>query len=228
MIDRLVTLHAHVGTWGWRLLKLHLLWLLHTLRGGVVLGVFPATAAVHEVLRRDLMSGDVAERHGLRAEFDAAWRANLRGANVLGYALTLLWAVLLAERQLLAGADAGASSGLAGAAGSLLWFAAAFLAVATALVWPLAAHYAEAPLLHLRRAATLVLARPATALVTASAGGVILAAYYLVPGLVPVLGVAAPALVTTYCLRRSGILPEPATSHDLTATPHDLTKESTV
>lgn len=217
MIDRLVTLHTRVGTFGWRLLKLHLLWLLHTLRGGVLLGAFPATAAVHEVLRRDLMSDDIAERRGLWAEFDAAWRANLRGANVLGYALTLLWAVLLVERQLLA----GAGSGLAGAAGSLLWFAAAFLAVASAQVWPLAAHYDEAPVLHLRRAATLVLARPATALVTAAAGGVILAAYYLVPGLVPVLGVAAPALATTFCLRRSGILPKPAT-------PHDLTKESTV
>ncbi|MCP2267202.1 YesL family protein [Promicromonospora thailandica] len=219
MIDRLVTLHTHVGTWGWRLLKLHLLWLLHTLRGGVVLGVFPATAAVHEVLRHDLMSDDVTERRGLRAEFDAAWRANLRGANVLGYALTVLWAVLLAERQALA----GAGSGLAGAAGSLLWFAAAFLAVATALVWPLAAHYDEAALPHLRRAATLVLARPVTALVTASAGGAILAAYYLVPGLVPVLGVAAPALATTYCLRRSGILPAPAS-----APSPDRMKESTV
>ncbi|MFI6426848.1 YesL family protein [Promicromonospora sp. NPDC050880] len=224
MIDRLVTLHTHVGTWGWRLLTLHLLWLLHTVRGGVVLGVFPATAAVHEVLRHDLMSDDIAERQGLLAEFDAAWRANLRGANVLGYALTLLWAVLLVERQLLA----GVGSGLAGAAGSLLWFAAAFLAVATAQVWPLAAHYDEAPLRHLRRAATLVLARPVTALGTASAGGVILAAYYLVPGLVPVLGVAAPALATTFCLRRSGILPTPATPHGRTAAPHDLTKESTV
>lgn len=217
MIERLVTLHTQVGTLGWRLLKLHLLWLLHTLRGGVLLGAFPATAAVHEVLRRDLMSDDISERRGIWTEFDAAWRSNLRGANLLGYSLTLLWAVLLVERQLLA----GAGSGLAGAAGSLLWFATAFLAVACALVWPLAAHYDEAPVLHLRRAATLVLARPVIALVTASAGGVILAAYYLVPGLVPVLGVAAPALATSFCLRRSGILPKSAPLHD-------PTKESTV
>ncbi|MFI2363368.1 YesL family protein [Promicromonospora sp. NPDC019610] len=217
MIDRLVTLHTHVGTLGWRLLKLHLLWLLHTLRGGVLLGVFPATAAVHEVLRRDLMSDDIAERRGLWKEFDVAWRANLRGANLLGYALTLLWAVLLAERQLLA----GAGTGLAGAAGSLLWFATAFLAAACAQVWPLAAHYDEAPVVHLRRAATLVLARPLIALTSASALGAVLAVYYLVPGLVPVLGVAAPALATSYCLRRSGILPKSATLHD-------LTKESTV
>jgi uncharacterized membrane protein YesL len=216
MIDRIVTLHTLVGTLGWRLLKLHLLWLLHTLRGGVVLGAFPATAAVHEVLRHDLMSDDLSERCGLWTEFDAAWRSNLRGANVLGYALVLLWAVLLTEQQLLA----GTSNGLAGAVGSLLWFAMAFLAIAGALVWPLAAHFDEAPAALLRRAAMLALGRPLIALASAAALGGVLAVYYLVPGLVPVLGVAAPALVTSFCLRRSGILPEPAPLHS-------LTKEST-
>ncbi|TDE89187.1 DUF624 domain-containing protein [Occultella glacieicola] len=204
---RLLGWHTRAGEVGLRLLLLNLLWLLYTLRGGIVLGLFPATAAVHAVLRRDAMGHDGGTRPGLRAEFAAAWRSELRSANVIGYLLAVAWAVLLTEHRVLT--DGGAQ-GLAAGVAAVLWFAAAFLFVVSAVVWMLAVHFDEGPLVTLRRAVLLALARPLTALGAAAILAVTLCVYYVVPGLIPVFGVAVPAMLTCAQLWRSGVLPGPA------------------
>ncbi|MBZ2197420.1 YesL family protein [Occultella gossypii] len=204
---RLLGWHTRVGEIGVRLFALNALWLLYTLRGGVVAGVFPATAAVHAVLRRDLMRPDDPHREPLRVEFGAAWRAELGSANVIGYVLTTAWVLLLVEHHVL---TSGGAQGLAAGVAALLWFAAALLFVLCASVWMLAVHFDEGPLATLRRAALLALARPLTALGAAVVLAVVLCLYYVVPGLVPVFGVAGPAMLTSAQLWRSGVLPRPA------------------
>ena len=100
-MNRLLGWHTRAGELGLRLLQLHLLWIVGTLRGGVLLGVFPATAAVVAVIRRDVLDDDLApdgdhrQREPLRREFSTFWRQELVPANTLGYAITVLWAVLL-------------------------------------------------------------------------------------------------------------------------------------
>lgn len=206
-MGRLLGWHTRAGDLGLRLLRLHLLWIGWTLRGGVVLGIFPATAAVCAVVRRDLLRGeDDPDRAPLRHELGAFWRQELVGANVLGYAVTALWAVLLVDRHLLGVVDLGAVGPvLAG----LLWVLTAFAFVATAALPALQAHFAEGPGALLRRAAVLVLARPKQALLNALVVGVVLCGYYVVPGLVPVFGVALPAYLSFSCLWSSGLLGAP-------------------
>jgi uncharacterized membrane protein YesL len=204
---RLLGWHTRAGEIGLRLFLLNVLWLLYTLRGGVVFGVFPATAAVHAVLRRDVIRPGDTGRAPLRAEFAAAWRAELRSANLIGYALTAAWVLLLAEHRLLTSAGA---QGLAAGVAAVLWFAAAVLFLVSGSVWMLAVHFDEGPVATLRRAAVLVLARPLTAIGTAAVLATTLCVYYVVPGLIPVFGVAVPALLTSAWLWRSGVLPRPA------------------
>lgn len=206
-MGRLLGWHTRAGELGLRLLWLHGLWIVGTLRGGVVLGVFPATAAVVAVVRRDLVRGDDdAGREPLRREFGAFWRAELVGANVLGWTVTAIWAVLLLDRHLLRVVDLGAAAPvLAG----LLWLLTAFAFVLTAALPALLVHYAEGPLAVLRRGAVLVVARPKQVLLNALAVGVVLCVYYVVPGLVPVFGVALPAYLSFSALWGSGVLPAP-------------------
>jgi uncharacterized membrane protein YesL len=210
-MGRLLGWHTRAGELGLRLLQLHLLWVLGTLRGGIVLGLFPATAAVVAVLRRDaldevLLRDDAAGRDPLRREFATVWRNELRPANVLGYAVAALWAVLLIDRHLLGAVDMGAVGPvLAG----LLWVLTAFAFVMTACLPALFAHYAEGPAAVLRRAAVLVIARPRQAGLAALAVGVVLCVYYVVPGLVPVFGVALPGYVSFAALWGSGLLAAP-------------------
>lgn len=207
-MGRLLGWHTRVGDVGARLLALHLLWVAWTLRGGVVLGVFPATAAVLAVVRRDALHGtDGRGWAALRAEVRTAWRAELVPANVLGYVVTAVWALLALDRRVLATVDLGlAGPVLAG----LLTLLTLVAFVATAALPVLAAHYAEGPVRLLRRALVLVAARPWQALANAVVVGVVLCAYYVVPGLVPVVGVALPAYLSFATLWGSGLLPAPA------------------
>ncbi|WP_163543544.1 YesL family protein [Occultella kanbiaonis] len=199
---RLLGWHTTVGHLGLRMLLLHLNWIGHTLAGGVVLGVFPATAAVFAIARGDIAKA--ADGGRLRSEFTRHWRREFVGANVLGYLFTAGWVLLWLDRRLLATFDVGAAgpalSVLLGAL-TVLWF------VMTASVGVFAAHFAEGPLRVLRRTAVFLLARPIQAVINAVAVGVICCVYYLVPGLVPVFGVVAPAYLAFAYLWSTGILP---------------------
>ncbi|MET9250394.1 DUF624 domain-containing protein [Nonomuraea sp. NPDC003709] len=203
---RVLTWHTRAGEVGLLLLKLHLLWIVWTLAGGVVLGVFPATAAVYGVIRGELLHS-AAPR-----EFRRLWRQEFRTANVVGYVFAAAWVVLLLDRRLLESADLGVVEPLLGA---LLWLVTLFVSCMTANIWILAAHFDEGPGALVRRSAILVLARPVQALVTLLVVGVILCAYYVVPGLVPVFGVAVPAFASFAYVWGTAVLPRaPGSFHD--------------
>lgn len=218
-MNRLLGWHTRAGELGLRLLQLHLLWIVGTLRGGVLLGVFPATAAVVAVIRRDVLDDDLPpegehrHREPLRREFSTFWRQELVPANALGYAVTGLWAVLLLDRHLLGVVDLGAAGPVVA---GLVWVLTAFAFVMTAALPALSAHFAEGAAALLRRSAILVLARPRQALLNAAAVGVVLCVYYVLPGLVPVFGVALPAYLSFSSLWNSGLLGVPDRHGDVT------------
>ena len=200
--------YQRLGRLGLRLLCLHLLWLAWTLRGGILLGAFPATAALHGVLREDAR---FAVAHpdeppvlaGLRARFGELWHREFAAANRLGALLVLCWAILVLDRRVVAHLDLGDFGPLI--AGGLT-VAGVWLGVVTALVWPLQSHFDESAGALLRRALVLTAGRPVTAASAGAGVGVLLCAYYLVPGLIPVFGLAAPAAMATTVLWRSGVL----------------------
>lgn len=201
-MHRLLGWHTQAGEIGLRLFQLHLLWVVGTLAGGVVLGVFPATAAAYAVLRRDVLGDD--GREALVREFRTAWLREFRTANVLGYALAALWVLLLWDGQLLgAGVFAAAAPAVAG----LVTIATVVLALMTTQAFALAAHFDEGPGALLRRSAVMVVARPVPTLVNAVVWAVVLCAYYVVPGLVPVFGVVGPAYLSFTYLWGTGVLP---------------------
>ncbi|MCC3763777.1 DUF624 domain-containing protein [Glycomyces sp. TRM65418] len=200
--------YQRLGRLGLRLLCLHLLWLAWTLRGGVLLGVFPATAALHGVLREDARFAiahpdEQPALAGLRAGFRELWRREFAAANRLGVLLVLGWATLVLDRRVTAAIDLG---GLGPLIAGGLTVAGVWLGVVTVLVWPLQSHFDEGAWALLRRALILTAARPATAAMAGTGVGVLWCAYYLVPGLIPVFGLAAPAAVATAVLWRSGVL----------------------
>lgn len=200
--------YQRLGGLGLRLLCLHLLWLAWTLRGGVLLGVFPATAALHGVLREDARSalarpGEAPAPRGLRAGFGELWHREFAAANRLGALLVLCWAVLVFDRRVVERLDLGALGPLL--AGGVT-VAGVWLGIVTVLVWPLQSHFDEGAGALLRRALILTAGRPGTAALAGAGVGALLCAYYLLPGLVPVFGLAAPAAVATAALWRSGVL----------------------
>lgn len=80
-MNRWLDWHQQLGRLGLRLFQLHLLWAVWTVRGGVLLGLFPATAAVFAVLRADVLRGtgafaDDPPRYGPNSagSIAASWR----------------------------------------------------------------------------------------------------------------------------------------------------------
>ncbi|NEE00891.1 YesL family protein [Phytoactinopolyspora halotolerans] len=228
-MNRLLGWHIGLGETGLRLFQLHLLWLGWTLVGGVVLGVFPATAAVYAVLRKDLMRGGddgggqggarAAPRARLRTEFRAAWRREFRAANCLGYTFVAIWSLLLFDRHLLTTVDLGALGPLLA---GLLWLLTVFVFGMTACVGTLSAHFSESVPALVRRSAVFVLARPVYAAVNAVVVAVVLCVYYLIPGLVPVFGLVVPAYFSFVYIFSTGILPN-GTRHAPSTTSRTIT-----
>ncbi|MEP7762360.1 DUF624 domain-containing protein [Sanguibacter sp. 25GB23B1] len=214
-MNRVLGWHTRIGDAGFRLAHLQLLWIAHTLMGGVVLGAYPATAAVLSVLRRDHMEEagweGARDRPSLWREFHDVWRAELVGANVIGLVLTAGWAVVLYDHRLLRAAGSGAVDlAAAPVLQWLLWILTLVLLVVTATVFVLRAHFAEGPVGILRRSVVLTIARPVLALVCAGTLGVTLGLYYVLPGLAVVFGVVAPAFAVMAYVWQTGVLPRPA------------------
>lgn len=215
VMPQLVRWHLGLGELALRLFLLHLLWMLGTLAGGVVLGALPATAAVYAVLREDRLE-QIAEETGdppragrrLWSDFWRAWREEFWRSQRLGGALLLGWLVLALDRWILAGTELGAQLGLATPlASGLVVVLTVALVLLSAVVWPLAAHFSDPVPRLLRMGLVLLVRRPS---ITLSLALVLMAAVWLaqtVPGLVPVFGVVLPAWVVTALLWRSGAMP---------------------
>lgn len=220
-MGRLLTWHTRAGHLGLRLLCLQLLWLAYTLRGAIVAGIFPATAAVHAVLRADERHHrqdptHTPELRTLPAQFRQHWHTEFGPANRLGALLALLWAVVLLDRAAVTHLDLGALTPILAGAHTI---GALVLGVLTILVWPLQAQFDEGALALLRRSVVMMLGRPAITAITALGVGIVLYAYYLLPGLIPVFGTIAPAAIATACLWRTGVLATSSAVPSPVATP---------
>lgn len=217
-MNRVLSWHTGIGDAGFRLAHLQLLWIVHALMGGIVLGVYPATAAVLAVLRRDRMEADDWEggrhRPSVWREFHDEWRRELVSANVIGLVLTAGWAVVIYDHRLLRNVEMAAGPALQG----LLWIFTVALLVVSATVFVLHAHFAESPARILRRSAVLTIARPVLALVCAGILAVTLGLYYVLPGLAVVFGVVAPAFAIMAYVWQSGVLPRAANPSTLPTT----------
>lgn len=178
--------------WIWRLALVNLLWVGLTLAGGIVLGLFPATAAVYVVLRAWLVhpeQRDIPVAHAMVR----AWRAVFWKANLLGWILAVVGGLLAAGLWL--------SGGLAGPGGAVAFYglvvvAALFCAMLIHL--PFVAAHVEVGGLRLVRAAwMLALAQPFATLAVA---GVFIGLSYLealLPALLVVASLSPIALLTT-------------------------------
>lgn len=73
--------------WIERMFHVQFLWILYSLRGLVVAGLFPATAAMFATMRRLIR---IPGGFGLNDYFKKEYKANFKKANGLGYLLSIL------------------------------------------------------------------------------------------------------------------------------------------
>ncbi|MDN3450048.1 DUF624 domain-containing protein [Planococcus sp. APC 3906] len=90
--------YMRLGNWGFNLVLLNLLWLLFSFSGLLVVGIFPATAALFAVMRLMIMESDNGSMIKL---FWAKFKSEFVAANVVGYVMLLIGLVLYTDLKVL-------------------------------------------------------------------------------------------------------------------------------
>ena len=137
----------------------HVAFIVHTLMGLVVAGVFPSVAACYDTYRTWLL--DVGDRSwGVKQTwtvFHRAWMDELSGANVFGWPMFVIWVLLVWDYYLVGWNNMGLmGSALLGALLVLNVFYGLFMMVA----WAVRSNFEEKPMWVVRMSLQMVIVRP--------------------------------------------------------------------
>lgn len=76
----------------------HLLFILNTLRGGVVLGFFPAISSTYNYLFSVFLQND--KKSSVTKEFNNSWKTYFKRSNQVGYTLLFIYAFIYLDLRL--------------------------------------------------------------------------------------------------------------------------------
>lgn len=190
------------------------LMLLHSLLGLVVLGLFPAVSAAVATYRTWLLDEDRSWGPVRTTRvFHEAWRAELRGANLWGWAQAglgalLAWDYYLANWNALGGALGVAVSGV-------LLLTVVLFAVGALTSWVVRAHYDAGPGWVARTTALLLVARPACLLSMVALVGIVGWSWVRWPGVGLAFGASMVLAAVVACVYSFGRLPGFSARQDL-------------
>lgn len=94
MFTHFGSVFTQASLWVWRIMHLNWAWLLHTLLGGVVLGLFPSIFSMFYISKKWLEGGI---DDGIWKEFHQYYKENFWIANGLGWIYTLVGTFLVWE-----------------------------------------------------------------------------------------------------------------------------------
>ena len=93
--NKFISIITNIGNWVSNFFFLHLLWLVYSLRGFIILGIFPSTAAVSQVMYKWF---DTKEKtFKVREQFDKAYKEYFKLANQIGYIVLLVFGMLYVD-----------------------------------------------------------------------------------------------------------------------------------
>lgn len=87
-----------LGSWIYNFFMLQALWVLYSLKGVVVLGVFPATISVSQVLYRSFKEENL--NFSIFSEFKDAYNTNFKRSNQVGYIYLLIYLFLYVDLRI--------------------------------------------------------------------------------------------------------------------------------
>ncbi len=176
------------------ILVTHIAFLAHTILGLVIVGLHPSIAATYGTYRTWII--DVSDRHWTIKRtwttFHRLWKSELKKANLLGWPLTLIWALLIWEYWLL---QVNYMGKIGFAVSGFLLVINVLYGLFVSLIWFIEQHFNESISWDIVQTARMTIARPLCSLFLLLI--VILAAwlYWTVPGLAVALGIALPVFL---------------------------------
>ncbi|SDC21987.1 Uncharacterized membrane protein YesL [Pelagirhabdus alkalitolerans] len=169
--------------WIWRLAYVNILWLVFSVLGLIVFGVFPATVSLYTVMRKWLMN---EPDHPIIQTFFETYKKEFLRANLLGYPLVVMGYIIFFNYQYL-----GQVSGVEHTIISVFWYITVIIfALLVLFLFPLYVHY-KGPLMGYYKSTILfALANPLALLSSAIALGIGAYIMLLIQGLIPFYSVS--------------------------------------
>ncbi|GEN86169.1 YesL family protein [Oceanobacillus sojae] len=181
--------YMRMGTLGFNLIYLNLLWAAFTLLGGIVLGIFPATAALFAVVRKMILEDEDA---AVFPEFITHFKASFKTSNILGYIVSFIGLFLLIDFRIVQNISQESMQVLLF---NLILIIGIFYLVAMLYIFPVYVHFDLKWNEYFRYACILTIARPLQTIMLAAFVAAVIYLYILVPALVFVLGASFMSFV---------------------------------
>lgn len=173
------------------ILVTHIAFLVHTLLGLIIVGLHPSIAATYGTYRAWAL--DVKDRHWtvkrMWMTFHNLWKSELKKANLLGWPITLIWALLIWEYWLTQTNYMGQVGYAVSGFLLLLNFLFGLFAL---LVWVIEQNFSESLWWDVKMAAQMSIARPVCSIFLILILIVTVWLYWKLPGLAIALGISLP------------------------------------
>ncbi|MGP4039182.1 YesL family protein [Gracilibacillus sp. D59] len=181
--------YMRLGNWVFKLFFLNILWVLFTLMGIVILGIFPATTALFAVTRKLIMQDEDTPISSL---FWSTYKKEFARSNLLAAVISLIGAILVVDIYILMQLE---PSILNQTIQVFLLLVFMVYLITTIYVFPIFVHFDLSIFECIKYAFVLVIGRPLYTMLLIICLIIISLMLRSIPGLIPVFGVSLFALV---------------------------------
>lgn len=176
--------YVRIGELGFKLFYINLLWVIFSLLGIAIIGVFPATAAMFAVLRKLIIE---SEDTPILKNFWINYKSEFLKANIIGYITLAIGYLLITDIRVLHQLE---SSILNQSVTIALYIIILLYILIAFYLFPVFSHYNLKTLDYFKYSVVLVIAKPLQTVFLFLGFILILFVYQRLPGLIPVFGVS--------------------------------------
>jgi uncharacterized membrane protein YesL len=189
--------YLRLGTWAFNLFLLNLLWFFCTCAGFVILGFFPATAALFAVLRRSIIEDNDIPVLKL---FVRNFKAEFLKSNFLGYLYVLFGLLLYVYFQVV---QLIPNNQFQSVLVNITVVMSVVYFITFLYVFPLFVHFDQKSFQYLRNALILAVGRPIRTIIMLLGLAVLSYICIHIPVLIPVIGISLSGYVIMWTALKS-------------------------
>lgn len=182
--------YQKLGEIGLDLFLLNVYWVIGTLLGGILLGVFPSTVALYACIRQKEVYGFYKGK--LYKVFWTFYKQEFLKANKLGALIYLISFMLYIDFRLLTIFDMGIMGALAVSVLAILTIVFVLILL---YLFPIYVQFDDTLKNYIKRSVILVIGKPKETVIAFILAVIVFVAYYNLPGLIPVFGISILALI---------------------------------
>lgn len=181
--------YIRLGNWCFNIVLLNILWIVSSMTGLLIFGLFPATAAVFSVLKKMIMEDENA---AVLSPFFKTFKSEFIKSNVIGYIFLIIGSILYVNLRIIESID---NNFLQLSMASITVVIAIVFILTFIYIFPIFVHFNFKLLQYPVHALVLAIAKPLHTIFLLLVLGVIGYLFFVLPELVLIFGFSAVCFV---------------------------------